>query len=59
MKKFNVTWTEHVKCSTVVEAKSEQDAMYACYDIDNGIRPGTIKREAESTSDWSAKEVNE
>ena len=55
-KRYRVTWTEHVRCSSVVDAASESDAVAACYDIDNGVTPGTIKREAESTSDWNVEE---
>ena len=50
-KTFHVTWTAHYKCSATVEAADEAAAMEACYGLDDG----QIKREYESSSDWSAE----
>ena len=58
MAKYKCVWTEHVKCSATVEAASDDEAVEKCYDIDNGVIPGTIRREAEGTSDWSVEEAD-
>ena len=48
---FCVTWTAHYKCTATVKAADEAAAMEACYSLDDS----QIKREYESSSDWSAE----
>lgn len=53
MKKYKVYWTTVTKCSTIIEANTEEDAIdIACY-----VGEDEITEENDSVEDFHAEEI--